>query len=387
MISENTRSIKNSKIRDMFNLALQYENPVNLTIGEPDFAVSDDVADAACKAIMEGKTKYSENAGVLPLRQKISRYLEEELDLSYDPKKEITVTTGAMGALFLTLKTIIDPGDQVIVNEPCWTNYMQQIMMCGGTPVSVGVKADFSIDVRAISEAVNEKTKAVILNSPCNPTGSIMEKEDLEKLADAMKDTNALVISDEVYKHLCFGETQFHSMAAIPGMKERTVVIDSFSKSHAMTGFRIGYAAGPEEVISNITKLQENMTACVSMPSQYAAIAALDGDRSHLNRMVETYRARRDYIMEKTEEIPFLSCAMPKGAFYAFLDIRDTGMGSEEFSIKLLEEKQIVVVPGTAFGEQGEGYIRLSFAASMDKLELGMEGIKRFIIENARNAR
>ena len=384
MISENTKSIQNSKIRDMFHLALQYENPVNLTIGEPDFTISDDVAKAACKAIIEGKTKYSENAGILPLREKISRYLEKELNLHYDSEKEITVTPGAMGGLFQTLKTILNPGDEVIVNEPCWTNYIQQITMCGGTPISVGTKAedDFSIDVRAISEAINKKTKAIILNSPCNPTGNIISRRDLEELAAIVREKNILVISDEVYKHICFDESKFNSMATIPGMKESTVVIDSFSKSYAMTGFRIGYAAGPEEVISNITKLQENITACVPMPSQYAAAAALDGDRTHLNKMVQTYKLRRDYIMKKIEEIPFISCSLPKGTFYAFIDIHNTGMNSEEFAIELLNDKQIVVVPGTAFGEKGEGYIRLSFAASMKNIELGMEGMKAFVIEN-----
>ena len=381
MISENTKRIKHSKIREMFNMALEYDNPINLTIGEPDFTVADNVAAAGCRAILEGKTKYSENAGIMPLRESISQYLKNEIDAVYDPVSEICVTTGAMGGLYQTLKVILNPGDEVIVNEPCWTNYVQQIIMCDGVPITIGTDEtdSFSIDINAVKNAITDKTKAIIINSPCNPTGTVLEKEKLMQLAELSKMHGFLVISDEVYKHIRYDDTEFTSIASLPGMKENTVVIDSFSKSHAMTGFRIGYVAGPQEIVSNVTKLQENIAACVAMPSQYAAIAALEGDRAHLNNMVATYKERRDYLISEIEKMSHVSCAAPKGAFYAFINIKETGMNCEDFAIQLLKQQQVVVVPGTAFGEKGEGYIRISFATSMDILKTGMEKMRTFV--------
>lgn len=383
MISENTKKVAHSKIREMFNMALAYENPINLTIGEPDFSVADNVAVSGCKAILEGRTKYSENAGIMPLRERISDYLSSEIGVSYDPQSEITVTTGAMGGLYQTLKVILNPDDEVIVNEPCWTNYIQQIVMCGGNPVTVGTRTDFafSLDIEAIQKAVTDKTKAIIVNSPCNPTGAVYGKDELVQLAEIAKQHNLLIISDEVYKHIRYDGIEFCSIAAFDDMKERTVVIDSFSKSHAMTGFRVGYVAGPKEIVENITKLQENITACVAMPSQYAAVAALSGGRTHIKKMVNTYKERRDYLMREIEKMPLVSCSIPKGAFYAFVNITETGIKSEEFAVNLLKKKQVVVVPGTAFGESGEGFIRISFATSLDILKTGMERLRMFVEE------
>lgn len=381
MISENTKNIQYSKIRQMFNKALQYDNPISFTIGEPDFTASENVVEAACRAAAEGKSKYSENAGIFPLRQAISRYLKRQLDLTYAPESEITVTPGAMGGIFQALKVMLNPGDEVIVNEPCWTNYLQQIMMCGGTPVSVcaDLENGFSLNVSAISAAVTEKTKAIIINSPCNPTGMVLKRDVLERLAELAVEKDLLVISDEVYKHILFDKTEFTSIAALPGMKARTLVVDSFSKTYAMTGFRVGYVAGPEEVIKNITKLQENITACVAMPSQYAAIEALEGEQSHLQHMVESYKMRRDYVAERLSAMPYVKYQPSEGTFYAFIDIKETEMSSEEFALTLLEEEQVVVVPGNAFGNYGEGYLRISFATSMDKIVEGMDKIESFL--------
>ena len=247
--------------------------------------------------------------------------------------------------------------------------------------MTVGTKADlaFSLDIEAIQKVITDKTKAIIVNSPCNPTGAVFGKDELIQLAEIAKRHNILVISDEVYKHIRYDETEFFSIASFADMKERTVVIDSFSKSHAMTGFRVGYVAGPREIIENITKLQENIAACVAMPSQYAAVAALSGDRTHMDKMVNTYRERRDYLMGEIEKIPGISCSIPKGAFYAFIDIRETGMKCETFAVNLLKEKQVVVVPGTAFGERGEGYVRISFATSLDILKTGMKRMREFV--------
>ena len=380
-ISENTRTIQFSKIRKMFNKALEYEDPISFTVGEPDFIPSENILNAACRAIKEGKTRYSENAGILPLRCEVSKYLEQEIGLVYDPDTQITMTPGAMAALFQGLKVILDPGDEVIVIEPCWTNYIQQIRMCGGVPVSVSADADrgFSPDIKAIREAVTEKTKAIIVNSPCNPTGAVLKKTDLEQLASLAKEFDLLVISDEVYKHIIFDGVSFTSIASLDGMKERTLVIDSFSKTFAMTGFRIGYAAGPAHIIGNITKLQENISACVAMPSQYAALEALRGERDHLDFMVESYRKRRDYLADRLRSMPLVRYTPSEGTFYAFISIKETGLSSEEFAMKLLEEKQVVVVPGDAFGQYGDGYVRLSFAASMDHIKRGLDLIEEFL--------
>lgn len=286
-ISDNTQQIQPSKIRKMFNKALEYDHVISFTLGEPDFTASPNVVEAGCRAIREGKTKYSENAGLLALRQAIAEYLHRTEGLSYDPASQIVVTPGAMGALFLALKVLLNPGDEVIVNEPCWTNYVQQIRMCGGVPVSVKTNAQrgFDLDVSAIAEAVTDKTKAIILNSPCNPTGAVASTETLLQLAELAQKQDLVILADEVYKHILFDGRTYTSFAALPGMKERTLVIDSLSKTYAMTGWRIGYAAGPENVIRNMVKLQENVSACAATPCQVAAIEALEGPQDHLKYM------------------------------------------------------------------------------------------------------
>ena len=384
-ISDNTQQIQPSKIRRMFNKALEYDRVLSFTLGEPDFTASAHVVEAGCRAIREGKTKYSENAGLLALRQAIARYLARTEGLSYDPASQIVVTPGAMGALFLALKVLLNPGDEVIVNEPCWTNYIQQIRMCGGVPVSVKTDAQrgFDLDVSAVAETITSKTKAIILNSPCNPTGAVASAETLSQLAKLAQERDLVVLADEVYKHILFDGRTYTGFATLPGMKERTLVIDSLSKTYAMTGWRIGYAAGPEELIRNMIKLQENVSACAATPCQVAAIEALEGSQDHLKYMVEQYRLRRDYVIQRIAEIPGLSCHTPAGTFYAFINISRLGMPCEEFAMKLLEEKQVVVVPGTAFGDFGEGYIRLSYATSMECLEQGLEALEEFVRAHA----
>lgn len=383
-VSRNTKEIQHSKIRKMFNKALEYDHVISFTIGEPDFTASKNVVEAGCEAIRKGLTRYSENAGILPLRQAIADYLKHTIHVEYSPEKEIAVTTGAMGALYLTLKVLLNPGDEVIVNEPCWTNYIQQIKMCAGIPVTVQTKAEdgFNLDIEKIRAAITGKTKAIIINSPCNPTGAVFSENVLQALAELAKERDFLVISDEVYKHIRFDGKKPVSIASFGGMKNQTIVIDSLSKSYAMTGWRVGYAAGPEEMIKNIIKLQENVAACVTMPSQYAAIEALKGQQDDRAQMVCSYKERRDYVMKRVEQMPGLSCEIPQGTFYAFLSIKDTGMSSEDFSIGLLEAKQVVVVPGTAFGDFGEGYIRISYATSMENIKEGLDRIEAYMREN-----
>lgn len=306
-ISDNTQSIKHSKIRKMFNKALEYDKPISFTIGEPDFTASENVVEATIRAMREGKSKYSENAGIKPLREAISRYLERDCGLVYNPVDEITVTTGAMGGIYQALKVILNPGDEVIVSEPCWTNYIQQIKMCGGVPVSVPVdfENNFSLVPEMIEKSITKSTKAIMINSPCNPTGTVLSEEVLIKIADIAKKYDLLVFSDEVYKHIIFDDAKHVSIASLPDMKERTLVFDSFSKTFAMTGFRVGYVAGPADIIGNITKLQENIAACVAMPCQYGAVEALEGGKEHLNMMVEQYE-REETIFQSV----FQKCLM-----------------------------------------------------------------------------
>ena len=278
-LSENSKEIQASKIRKMFNKSLKYDKVINFTLGEPDFTASQNVVEAGCQAIMNGNTKYSENAGILPLRQEISKILLKEYEVYYNPKNEITVTVGAMGALYLTLKSILNPGDEVIICEPFWTNYLQQVKMCGGVPVLISCKEenDFMLNLQDLENAITKKTKAILLNSPNNPTGSVLNLENLKGIAQIAQKNKVIVISDEVYKGILYDDKDYSSIASLEGMKERTIVINSFSKEYAMTGWRIGYAAGPEEIIANITKLQENVSACAAMPCQYAALEALRG--------------------------------------------------------------------------------------------------------------
>lgn len=372
--------IKPSAIRKMFNKALEYDSPISFTLGEPDFTASGNVVEAGCRAIREGKTKYSANAGILPLRQAIADYLKRQTGIYYNPEDSVVVTPGAMGALYLALKTILNKDDEVVISGPYWTNYMQQVLMNGGKPVFVEAleERDFDLDLDKLKAAVNGKTKAIIINSPSNPTGGILSHDTLQAIADIAIEHDLIVISDEVYKHIRYIDERYESIAELDGMQERTVIVDSFSKTYAMTGWRIGFAAGPAEIITNITKFQEDTAACASMLCQYAALEALEGSQEHLAYMIGQYKERRDYLCGEISRTPRLSCRVPKGTFYLFVNIRDTGMTSEEFAMALLEKKQVVVVPGTAFGEMGEGYIRISYATSMDNIKEGVKRIREF---------
>lgn len=380
-LSKNSQLIKPSAIRKMFNKAMEYERVISFTLGEPDFTASENIVEAGCRAIREGKTKYSANAGILPLRETISRVMKKEMGIFYNPEHEITITTGAMGALYLTLKSILNPGDEVIICEPYWTNYIQQVKMCDGVPKLVVCKEenDFMINVEDLEKSITERTRAVILNMPSNPTGSVLDHKTLVGIAEIAKKYDLLVLSDEVYQKIVYDDVEHESIACIKGMRERTVVINSFSKGYAMTGWRVGYACGPEWLIGNITKLQENVAACAAMPCQYAALEALNGSQEFSQKMVEQYKARRDVVVERINAIKGMSCKAPKGTFYAFVNIKGVGLTSEEFANRLLEEKQVVVVPGTAFGEGGEGYIRMSYATSMELIKEGLDLIEEFV--------
>lgn len=381
-ISKNTKDIQPSAIRKMFNKA-QYDNVVSFTLGEPDFTASENVVKAGCYAIEKGLSKYTANAGIIELRQAVSNNLLAKNKILYNPQSEITITVGAMGALYLTLKVLLNPGDEVIMSAPCWTNYEQQIKMCDGVPILVHVteESDFMYDIDILKDSITEKTKAILINSPCNPTGGMLDLRTLKGIAKLAKIHDLLVISDEVYQYIVYDDNKHISISTLDGMKERTVIIDSWSKSYAMTGWRVGYAAGPEWLISNITKLQENVVACAATPCQYAALEAITGSQDYVDYMVSQYKERRDIIVGKFNEIPGISCTKPKGTFYAFPNIKGTGLSSDDFAMRLLDEKHVVVVPGTAFSDSGEGYIRVSFATSKEEIIKGMELIKEFVLE------
>lgn len=375
------KRVTGSPIREMFNRAIGMQDVVSFTVGEPDFSTPTHVVEAAVEALRRGEHKYTPNAGILPLRQAISRHTEETHRIRYNPENEIIVTAGGMEALYLTMLAILDPGDEVILSDPCWTNYSRQVLLCNAEPRYVEVNAghDFLFEAKALETAITSRTKAFIVNSPANPTGGIGSREALEQLAELAIRYDLWVISDEVYRDLVYNGAEPCSIAAFPGMKERTIIVNSFSKSYAMTGWRVGYAMGPAEVIKNMVKFQENVAACVNSAAQYGAIAALEGPKDALQNMLAEYTVRRQIVMDEFASVPGLRCFVPQGAFYALVDISSTGLKAEEFAMELLEQAKVIVVPGHAFGASSDCYIRLSFAASEETIREGIGRIRTYM--------
>jgi len=380
-VSKIAREIKGSTIRKMFNMASSMTDTVSFALGEPDFTTSKNIIDAACKALQEGITHYTPNAGILPLRQAIAKKLKNKNNVEIDPETEVMITAGGMEALMLVMMVALDPGDEIILTDPFWTNHPSQVLMTGAIPrfVKVYEEDGFAYNPDNVRKAINSKTKAILINSPANPTGGVAGREVLEEIAKMAIEHDLIVITDEVYQHLIYDGAEFVSIASLPGMKERTVIIDSFSKAYAMTGWRIGYAAGCREILQNMIKLHENVVSCITTSSQYGAIEALEGPQDYLGYMLEKYAARRNLIVEGINSIEKLSCIKPKGAFYAFPNITGTGMSSEEFAVELLKKTGVVVVPGSGFGEAGEGFIRISYATSEENIKEGLRRIKAFV--------
>ena len=375
-LSKVTQCVTSSPIRKMFNLAAELQDVVSFSVGEPDFSTPEHIVDAAIQALREGQHHYTPNAGILPLRQAISKTIRKSHGLHYDPQTQVMVTAGGMEALMLTMHCLLNPGDQFILSDPCWTNYSRQIQICSAEPVFVPVSGDngFFFEPEALEAAITPRTKGFIINSPSNPTGNIAGREMLEKLAEIAVKHDLYVISDEVYQSILYDGNAALSIAALPGMAERTVIINSFSKTYAMTGWRVGYAAGPSHIITNMVKLQENIAACVTTFAQYGALAALEGPSRPVEDMVTTYAQRRDYLVSHLKDIPGLTFCIPQGTFYLFLDVSATGMVAEEFAKDLLQKQRVIVVPGEAFGENGKNYVRISFATSMETIQ---EGVRR----------
>ncbi|MHC1719863.1 MAG: pyridoxal phosphate-dependent aminotransferase [Clostridiaceae bacterium] len=369
-----------STIRVMFDMAATVDNVICFAAGEPDFDTPQNIVDAAKKALDAGETHYTPNAGIPQLRKAISKKLLEVNKVSYDPETEIIVTAGGVEALVLSMLSTLDPGDEVILPDPSYPNYLNQIMMLDTVPKFVQVFEEDSFMYRPekLEEVITPKTRILILNSPANPTGGVASLEKLKAIAKIAVEHDLLVLSDEVYRDFIYDGMEFYSISSLEGMKERTVIIDSFSKTYAMTGWRIGYAAGPKEVIGSMAKLQENVVSCVNSATQYAAIEALEGPQDSVKVMLDKYAERRDLVYNGINSIENLSCKKPEGAFYAFVNISKTGLTSQEFAMRLLKEESVIVVPGTGFGKHGEGFIRIAYPTSNENIEEGMRRIARF---------
>lgn len=382
VLSNTVQSIKPSGIRKFFDIAATMDDVISLGVGEPDFQTPWSVRKAGITSLEKGKTKYTSNSGLEELRQEISNYINRKCSISYDPMHEVLISVGGSEAIDATLRAIIEPGDEVIIPQPSYVCYEPITELCGGVPVIIETlaKDDFKVTPEQLKNAISDKTKALILPFPCNPTGAIMQKEDLEALAQILRDTNILVISDEIYSELTFAEKPHVSIASIEGMRERTVLINGFSKTFSMTGWRLGFACGPQDIISQVTKIHQFAIMCAPTTAQYAAIEALKNCDDSVSNMKAEYNRRRRLIVEGFNKAG-LVCREPKGAFYAFPCIKSTGFTSEEFCEKLLEAKHVAVVPGTAFGKGGEGFVRASYCYSTEHIIEALKRIEEFVKE------
>lgn len=377
-ISKRADLVPWSGVRKMFNFAQKFKNVIDLTIGEPDFKTPKHIIDAATEAMKKSYTRYTPNAGLMVFREAVAKKAKRENGIDADPENEVIATAGAMGALSLAMLATIDPGDEVLIPDPGFPSYKAQVILAGGHPVSYALKEEngFSIKVEEIKKLVTRKTRAFILNTPANPSGTVLSEDTLKKLSELAIEKNLLVISDEAYEAIVYDGLKHVSIASLPEMKERTISIFTLSKTYAMTGWRIGFAVANESIISQMTKLQEHISAHPSSISQMAAVAALEGKKDHVELMVKEYCERRNLMLKLMSAIPYIKCLKPQGAFYVFPNIKPSRMSSEEYAKHMLENAKVVLVPGKAFGENGEGYIRISYAAPKEKLVEALERIK-----------
>ncbi|MFA5585175.1 MAG: pyridoxal phosphate-dependent aminotransferase [Saccharofermentanales bacterium] len=377
-LAQRALNLRQGGIRAFFDKAKAYSNLINLGIGEPDFDTPRPIIDAATQAMLEGATHYTANAGDLYIRRQVADFLRG-YHVEVDPETEIIMTCGGMGALSLFLLCVLEAGDEVLICDPQWLNYRAQVLFAGGTPVPVPVYEadDFVLQNQAIEKALTSRTKVLMINSPNNPTGAVYSEQDLRRIADLAIRHDLLVLSDEVYSEFLYDGMKHVSIASLEGMRERTVVVNSFSKAFAMTGWRLGYAAGPAPIIRRMILLQENLVACAPSPSQAAGAFALE-HRSGVEAMHAIYEKRRSLILEGLNSIDGIHCALPRGAFYVFPSIRSFGLPSQDFAEKMLEEVQVAAIPGSAFGAGGEGYLRVSYANSEENLQEALERIRRF---------
>lgn len=379
-LANQVRNIPRSGIRDFFEVVQSMSGVISLGIGEPDYVTPWRIREAAIFALEKGKTGYTSNLGLVQLRQAIARYLRQQYAVSYDPKTEILVSVGVSEALDLALRALLNPGDEVIFHEPCYVSYNPSIVLAHGKGVPVQTRAarDFRLDAIDIERAITPRSKILLLNFPTNPTGGVLCNQDREAIADVCVRHDLLVLSDEIYSGLVYDGGKHASIAALPGMKERTILLNGCSKSFAMTGFRVGYACAPAPLIEALMKVHQYAIMCASIMSQEAAIEALENCDREVEAMRRDYEQRRNFVVRRLNEMG-LPCHAPKGAFYAFPDISGTGLSSTEFSMRLLTSQKVAVVPGTAFGAPGEGFVRCCFATGFDKLKEAMDRMEAFI--------
>jgi len=379
LISKQVRGISPSGIRKFFDLLASMEGVISLGVGEPDFVTPWHIREAGIYSLEQGCTAYTSNYGLLELRQELSSHLKHSYGLDYDPQRELLITVGVSEGIDLALRAILDPGDEVIVHDPSYVSYIPCTILAGGVPVPVATSFEDEFKVRAedIERHITPRTKAILLGYPNNPTGAVMDKEELLKIADVAKRHNLLVISDEVYDRLVYG-VKHTCFASLPEMKERTILLNGFSKAYAMTGWRIGYAAARVEIIEAMVKVHQYTMLCTPVMAQKAAIEALRSGQAEVENMVEEYDQRRRIMVKGLNEIG-LTCFEPKGAFYAFPSIKSTGLSSDEFAEKLLREAKVAVIPGSTFGRCGEGHIRCCYATSLPEIEEALERMAKFV--------
>ena len=380
-LSNLARNMGASAIRAMYNEALNMTDTISFTVGEPDFVTPRVIIDEAVEAWQRGLTHYTPNAGIPELRKAIAEYHKDDLNPNY--QNEILVSCGAMESLQLALLTLVDPGDEVILVTPAWANYFGHIAMSGAVMKEVRVteETEFIPTVDQMRQAITPKTKLVMINSPCNPTGAVIDAETLKGLAELFVEHDLFVISDEIYNRLVYDGLKYTSITSFPGMRERTVYISGFSKMFAMTGWRLGYSIARPDIIQAMTKLHENSASCLPEPTQLAGARALKSCQSDVDKMRDIYEKRRNLIFDLVNDMPGVKVKKPKGAFYLFVNIKDTGMKSSEFCMDLLRKTGVVTVPGTGFGDAGEGYIRLTYATSDENIIEGMGRMKQYLVK------
>ncbi len=381
-LSKTIVNIQPSGIRKFFDIVSEMDDAISLGVGEPDFDTPWRVRDEAIYSLEQGRTFYTSNSGLKELKEEISSYLMRKYDLTYHPANEIFVTVGGSEAIDLAFRAMLDPGDEVLIPQPSYVSYEPCAILANGTPVIIDLKEEneFRLTAQELEDAITEKTKILVLPFPNNPTGAVMERKDLEAIAEVIIKHDIFVMTDEIYSELSYGEEPHVSIASLPGMKERTVYINGFSKAFAMTGWRLGYVCAPHEIIAQMLKIHQFAIMCAPTTSQYAAVEALRSCDDEVAAMKEEYNGRRRYLMARFKEMG-LQCFEPYGAFYVFPSIKEFGMTSDEFATKLLESKKVAVVPGTAFGASGEGFIRISYAYSLEQLKLALDRMEEFISE------
>ena len=378
-LSDKVQNIKPSGIRKFFDIVSEMKDAISLGVGEPDFETPWHIRDEGIYAFEKGRTFYTSNSGLMPLREEIANYIERTQKIKYNPSNEILVTVGGSEAIDIGLRALLNNGDEVIIPQPSYVSYAPCSYLAGGKNVIINLKAEneFRLTAEELENAITNKTKVLILPYPNNPTGAIMEKSDLEKIAEIIIKHDIFVISDEIYSELTYKGTHV-SIVSLDGMKERTLLINGFSKSYAMTGWRLGYCCAPDWLIKQMTKIHQYAIMCAPTISQYAAVEALKNGDEDVKIMRESYNQRRRFLMDSFKKMK-LECFEPYGAFYVFPCIKEFGMTSEEFATKFLQEEKVAAVPGTAFGDSGEGYLRISYAYSLEKLKIAMERLEKFV--------